>query len=243
MGGGGKYIEAMRNAWLQRWSRDVPSRCAVCGAWPARPLCDGCTARFAVRRHRCRLCALPLDGPSTLCGGCLREPPPLDACFAAVAYAYPWSGLVGRFKFGGEPGWAQVLAERILAVEGVREELACADLVLPMPLAPRRLAERGFNQALLLARRLAPAKADARLLLRLRETGSQTALDRKARRANVRDAFGIEPLRYGELAGRAVVLVDDVMTSGASLHAAANALRQAGAARVAAIVLARTEEL
>jgi ComF family protein len=240
MDGGGKYIEAMRNAWLQRWSRNVPSRCAVCGAWPARPLCDACAARFATPQHRCRLCALPLADAAAVCGGCLREPPPLDACFAAVAYAYPWSGLVGRFKFSGEPGWAQVLAERMLAVAGVREELARADLVLPMPLAPRRLAERGFNQALLLARQLAPARTEALLLLRLRETGSQTALDRKARRANVRDAFGIEPLQYGELAGRSVVLVDDVMTSGASLHAAASALRGAGAARVAAVVLART---
>jgi len=233
----------MRNAWLQRWSRDVPSRCAVCGAWPARPLCDGCAAHFGAQQHRCRLCALPLAGDATVCGGCLREPPPLAACFAAVAYAYPWSGLVGRFKFSGEPGWAQVLAERMVAVAGVREELAHADLVLPMPLAPRRLAERGFNQALLLARQLAPGKTQAQLLLRLRETGSQTALDRKARRANVRDAFAVEPLRMRELGGRAVVLVDDVMTSGASLHAAAAALHQAGVARVSAVVLARTDEI
>jgi ComF family protein len=159
-----------------------------------------------------------------------------------VDYAYPWSGLVGRFKFTAEPGWAQALAERIAAVPGVPGELARADLVLPMPLAPRRLAERGFNQALLLARQLARDKTESQLLLRLRETGSQTSLDRKARRANVRDAFGIQPLRNQELKGRAVVLVDDVMTSGASLHAAAAAVRRAGAMRVSAVVLARTEE-
>jgi ComF family protein len=240
MDGAGQYIEAMRNAWLQRFTRDVPSRCAVCGTWPARPLCDGCVVRFARPVHRCRLCALPLSESAGVCGGCLREPPPLDACFAAVDYAYPWSGLVGRFKFGAEPGWAEALAERMAAVPGVGDELARADLVLPMPLAPRRLAERGFNQALLLARQLAPKGAESQLLLRLRETGSQTALDRKARRANVRDAFGVEPLRADELRGRAVVLVDDVMTSGASLHAAAMAVRRAGARRVSAVVLART---
>jgi ComF family protein len=242
MDGGGKYIEAMRTTWPQRWTQHTPSRCAVCGAWPARPLCDACVVRFAPPRHRCRTCALPLPDGADTCGACLQEPPPLDACYAAVAYAYPWSGLVGRFKFSGEPGWAQALAERMAAVPGVREELARADLVLPVPLAPRRLAERGFNQALLLARQLAGDKTESQLLLRLRETGSQTALDRKARSANVHDAFGVEPLRATELKGRAVVLVDDVMTSGASLHAAAAAVRQAGAARVAAIVLARTEE-
>src|SRR5205085_12353684 len=134
----GKYIEPMRTAWLQRWIPDPPSRCAVCGAWPAQPLCDTCVVRFAAAQHRCRTCALLLPAGADVCGGCLREPPPLDACYAAVAYAYPWSGLVGRFKFSGEPGWAQALAQRMAAVPGVREELERADLVLPLPLAPRR---------------------------------------------------------------------------------------------------------
>jgi ComF family protein len=221
--------------------RDAPSRCAVCGAWPARALCDACIEAFARPQHRCARCALPLPAGQPACGACLRESPPLDACHAAVAYAYPWSSLLARFKFAGEPGWARPLAERMAAVPGVPEELGRADLVLPLPLAPRRLAERGFNQALLLARQLAPDKADAGLLLRLRETGSQATLDRRDRLANVRDAFGVEPLRAGEVRGRAVLLVDDVMTSGASLHAAALALRQAGAQRVAAVVLARTD--
>lgn len=231
----------MPTAWLPRWSRATTSRCAVCGGWPARPLCAACVTRFAGPAHRCRLCALPLPAGQSVCGGCLHEPPPLDACYAAVSYAYPWSGLIARFKFGGEPGWAQALAERITAIPGVPEELRAADLVLPMPLAPRRLAERGFNQALLLGRRLDRRKSEPRLLLRLRETGSQTALDRQARSANVKDAFGVEPLRARELQDRAVLLVDDVMTSGASLHAAARALRQAGARRIAAVVLARTD--
>jgi ComF family protein len=212
----------------------------VCGAWPARPACERCVQRFGQPRHRCVSCALPLPDGVVVCGACVREPPPLDACYAAVPYAYPWSMLLARFKFSGQPGWAQALAERMQATPGVREEIARADLVLPLPLAPIRLAERGFNQALLLARALARAKADSGLLLRLRETGSQTALDRKERRANVRDAFGIEPMRADAVRGKAVLLVDDVMTSGASLHAAAETLRHAGAHRVAAVVLART---
>jgi len=236
-----QYIEAMPLARLLRTLADPPGRCAVCGAWPARPLCGRCEAHFSGERHRCGRCALPLVAGVSTCGACLREPPPLDACFAAVDYAYPWSGLVGRFKFQGQPGWAGTLAARMRGLAGVGEELRRADFVLAMPLAPRRLAERGFNQALLLARQLAGDKLDARLLLRLRETGSQTALDREARQRNVEGAFGVEPLRAQEVRGKAVVLVDDVMTSGSSLHAAARVLRQAGAKRVAAVVLARTE--
>ena len=241
MAGGAEYIDRMLPAWLQRWTPEPPARCAVCGAWPARPVCEGCAAFFGQAVHRCGRCALPLPAGVQTCGSCLREPPPLDACLAAVPYAYPWSGLVARFKFSGQPGWAAVFARRMAAIPGFAEELRQADMVLPVPLAQRRLADRGFNQALLLARALDRGRTDARLLLRLRETGSQTALDRKARQANVGGAFAVDPLRVQELRGAAVLLVDDVMTSGASLHAAARAVREAGARRVAAVVLARTE--
>ena len=242
MGRGAEYIDrTMPPAWMQRWMPPIASRCAICGAWPAQPLCDGCVVRFAQPRHRCALCALPLPDAVAVCGACLREPPPLDACHAGVDYAYPWSGLIARFKFNGEPGWAGALAQRMARAPGVAEELVRADLLLPMPLAQRRLAERGFNQALLLARALARDKVEAQLLLRLRETGAQASLERKAREKNVAGAFGVEPLRALELQGAQVLLVDDVMTSGATLHAAARAVRQAGARRVAAVVLARTE--
>ena len=242
MGRGAEYIDrTMPAERMSRWIPTVTSRCAVCGAWPARPLCDACVVRFAQPCHRCALCALPLPDGVDRCGACLRDPPPLDACFAAVDYGYPWSGLVARFKFNGEPGWAAALAQRMARAPGVAQEVASADVLLPMPLAPRRLGERGFNQALLLAKGLARDKVESQLLLRLRETGSQTALERKAREKNVEDAFGVEPLRSDELRGAKVLLVDDVMTSGASLHAAARAVLRAGAKRVAAVVLARTD--
>jgi ComF family protein len=231
----------MRTAWPVTGFLLAPSRCAVCGAWPAQPLCDACIARFTPAVHRCTLCALELPEAVAVCGACVREPPPLDACFAAVPYAYPWSTLVARLKFQQQPGWGASLGERMRRIPRLADEIDAADLLLPMPLAPRRLAERGFNQALLLARALDARKTEPRLLLRLRETGSQSALDRQARHANVRHAFGVEPLRARELKDRAVLLVDDVMTSGASLHAAAQSVRQAGARRVSAVVLARTE--
>ncbi|MFT4268811.1 MAG: phosphoribosyltransferase family protein, partial [Xenophilus sp.] len=214
--------------------------CALCRAWPARPLCDACTARFAAPAPRCRTCALRVPAGIERCGECLRHPPALDTCLAACDYAWPWPGCIERFKFQGEPGWAGPLAALMLAAPGAAALIAQAERVLPMPLHPRRLRERGFNQALALARRLAPARCDATLLLRLRDTPPQSGLTRARRLRNLRGAFAVEPLRAGLVHGRRILLVDDVMTTGASLAAAAQALREAGAARVDALVLART---
>lgn len=232
----------MRSGWLQGLLAAVPSRCAVCGAWPARPVCDACVARFGAPRLRCLHCALPLAAGQSTCGACLSQPPPLASCHAAVDYAYPWSGLLARFKFQGEPGWAAPLADLMRGVPGLASAVAQADAVVPLPLAPARLAERGFNQALELARRLAPGRTRAQLLVRLRETPAQARLDRAARAANMRGAFAVEPLRQAEVHGRRLLLVDDVMTSGATLHAAALALQAAGALSVSAAVFARTPD-
>lgn len=232
----------MLSTWARGIAARLPSRCEVCRSWPSRPVCPACVARFAQPGPRCGRCALAVPAGVSECGACLREPPPLDACHAALDYAYPWAGLITRFKFHGEPGWAGPLAERMRHCAPLMAALDSAEIVLPLPLARARLAERGFNQALELARRLAPATVDARLLLRTRETAAQAALDRAQRLRNVDNAFAVEPLRAAQVAGRAVALVDDVMTSGASLHAAARALRQAGARSVTAVVLARTPD-
>ena len=225
---------------IARASRHLPAQCAVCHAWPARVVCDACVARFAQPVQRCATCALPVPAGVLRCGACLKEPPPLDACLAAVAYAWPWSGCVTQFKFGGQPGWARTLATMLRSTPWVEPALEQAGHVLPMPLSRERLATRGFNQALLLAKQLAPRATDATLLLRTRHTPPQSALKRAERLRNVQGAFAVEPLRAATLRGQRVVLVDDVMTSGASLHAAALALRQAGAAHVTAVVFART---
>jgi ComF family protein len=212
--------------------------------------------RFAIHRPRCRCCAMALaDGLSDgvqaiteVCMDCIRQPPPLDATLAALDYAYPWSALISAYKFGEQPGWAPFFANLLIKAPGVRqalENLQAADLILPVPLSKERLQTRGFNQAWLLARELArpacsTAGADSSLLLRVKNTRPQTELKREARLANVKGAFQIDPLRAPAVKGRRVVLVDDVMTSGASLFTAAQALRSAGAAHITGIVLART---
>ena len=132
-----------------------------------------------------------------------------------------------------------------MSTPGAEDSIEAADWVLPIPLSAQRLAERGFNQAWELAQALhlqsrSPAALHARLLLRLRHTEAQSRLPRQDRLANVRGAFLVDPLMARQVQGRQVVLIDDVMTSGASLASAAQALRQAGAASVRAIVVART---
>lgn len=198
-------------------------------------------ARFAQPQARCRRCALPVPPGVTQCGRCLGAPPPLDACHAAVTYEFPWSALIVQYKFNGQAGWARSFATLMRSAPWVEPALDEAELVLPMPLSRERLAERGFNQALQLARALAPEKTEASLLLRVRHTAAQTTLDRKDRLANVKGAFAVDPVSRPKVRGRRIVLVDDVMTSGASLFTAAEALRQAGAARITALVMARTD--
>lgn len=231
----------MFRALIQGLSARLPSQCAVCHAWPAQPVCEDCVARFAQPQPRCRTCALPVPAGVLRCGACLRSAPPLDACLAAVPYTFPWGQLITRYKFGASPGWSAALALLLRSAPWVEPALEQADLLLPMPLSRQRLQERGYNQALELARHLAPAKAVPELLLRIRHTPPQSALKRAERLHNVRAAFAVDPLRSAELRDKRVVLLDDVMTSGASLFAAAQTLRQAGAAHITGLVLARTE--
>ena len=231
----------MLQRWTDRLADYLPSQCALCRDWPSRPMCDACVARFAPPQARCLSCALPVPAGVTRCGECLRQPPALDACLAACAYAWPWPDCIARFKFHGDAGLAAPLATLMRSAPWVEPALERCDLVLPMPLAPARLRERGFNQSLQLARRLAPDKTDAHLLLRTRDTPAQSGLTRAERLRNLRGAFAIEPLRASAVRDRRVVLADDVMTTGASLFAAAQVLRDAGAAHITAIVFARTD--
>lgn len=237
----------MWNRWLSGISgrlsgaaRAVPSQCDFCRSWPARRVCDACAERFAQPRHRCATCGLPVPESVRQCGECLVRPPPLSACVAAVDYGYPWSEALTGFKFRADPGWADSLALLLRSTPWAEPLLDAADMVVPVPLAPARLRERGFNQSALLAQALAPGKTESRTLLRRRHAEAQSTLSRAERLRNLQGAFAVDPARAGRLAGKCVVLVDDVMTTGATLYAAAAVLHGAGAREVGALVVART---
>jgi ComF family protein len=149
--------------------------------------------------------------------------------------------LVVDFKFHQRTGWARSFATLMRSVPWVEPALESADWLVPMPLSRQRMQERGFNQTLLLARALEPGKVRADVLLRIRNTPAQSALPRKDRLKSVAGAFAVEPLLHSTVAHKRIVLLDDVMTSGASMAAAARALRSAGAAQVTGLVFARTE--
>ncbi len=166
----------------------------------------------------------------------------MDACLAAVTYQWPWTRCIGQFKFRQDVGLAAALATLLHHVAGVSAAIEAADWVLPLPLSAERLAERGYNPSLLLARQLAPSRCRADLLLRLRHTPPQHTLPRAERLRNVRGAFAVDPLAAATLRGRRLVLLDDVMTTGASVREAAATLRAAGAEHITAVVFARTDD-
>ena len=167
------------------------------------------------------------------------SPPPWQRCLAALPYAPPWSDLISAYKYQGEAGLVRFLALQMQTLEGIQQLVEQADLLLPVPLSAQRLQQRGYNQALLLARALSPLKTLTDALLRLRDTPSQAALPREARLNNLAHAMACNPRYLSTLRGQRVVLVDDVLTTGSTLRACTQALLSAGVSSVNCIVLAR----
>lgn len=207
--------------------RLLPRACLLCGAAARAAVCDGCRADLPwLDGPLCPVCAAPLAAPAPACGACLSAPPAFDATLAPLRYGYPIDGLAVQLKFASRLANADFFAQTMLA--GVRP---AGTLIVPVPISRQRLRERGFNQALEIARPLARALCvplDAASLTRPRETLPQSRLPWRARHGNVRHAFACAR----DLTGETVIVVDDVMTTGATLAAVAQALKDCGAARV-----------
>lgn len=198
------------------------------------PLCPGCLADLPrLATPRCPVCALP-TAMGEICGGCLKHPPAFDSTRAVYRYAYPLDALLQHYKYGQGLHLADFLAGQLAGQITDRP-----DLILPMPLHPRRLQERGYNQAGEIAKRLA-RRLDLPVSLtactRAKDAPPQASLPLKERRKNIRGAFECD----ADLAGKRIALIDDVMTTGASLSELAKTVKQAGAVEVQAWVVART---
>jgi ComF family protein len=223
--------------------RLYPPTCVLCGAWGngALDLCAGCLADLPTNHFSCTRCALPLpaEGPAgTLCGGCQGRPPPFTACHAAFRYEGPLPALVGGAKFSGRMNLLRLLG-KCLAITLHERGAEMPELILPVPLHVSRLRERGYNQALEVARTLGrelSIPVDTGSCVRVLATTPQSGLEQKERRRNVRGAFRL--LR--PVGVKRVAILDDVMTTGSTLSELASVLLKGSVERVDAWAVART---
>lgn len=200
-------------------------------------LCSSCRRDLVRNLTCCRQCARPLPVTLNYCGHCQQYPPAFDRLYAPWRYSFPLDQFIRRWKFGRCHEFAAALAE--LLITGFDQSQYEADMLVPIPLHWRRLLWRGFNQAEVLTATLAQARGVCeapRVLRRVVPTKTQSMLPRAARIANVKEAFCA---RAQDIAGLRIVLIDDVVTSGATMEAAAGALRAAGAKSVRGLALAR----
>ncbi|RZI84545.1 MAG: ComF family protein [Rubrivivax sp.] len=244
---GAQYIDRMptapRPSLFQRWRLPWPGLCLICRQPQWDAICHRCVTAFASPRPRCQRCALPVEGHLAPCRPCDDQPPEFDRAVAAVDYTAPWSELIARFKFNGDLALSRplssLLAERLKALPARSRP----QVIIPTPLSAARLRERGYNQTWHLARRLSgqmgiPALPHA--LRRVKDTARMMSLDADERRRQIRHAFEVAPEHRRALAGRHVAVVDDVLTTGATLNEITLTLQDAGVRSVSVWVLART---
>jgi len=230
-------------SWL-KYIQDIcyPRCCPLCGIGThARDaFCEDCRSSLPFNDHACPRCAIPLpvEAPSgTVCGRCTRKSPSFELTLSPLRYEAPFSHLISELKFRRKLHLVTPLARLMIDCGG--PPIPRPDTMIPVPLHPHRLQERGFNQSLELARVLAhhyELELDWRLCRRVRSTPAQSGLSEKERRNNLRAAFEVT----GKIAGRHLLLLDDVITTGATVSSLSLALLRAGAARIDVWALART---
>jgi ComF family protein len=228
---------AILNYWAKITQRLVPGVCLLCaGRADHANLCNTCRGDLPyLSRERCPRCAAP-SPDRAVCGACLARPPAFERVVAPCAYAYPLDRLVQSLKYSGRLAVAPLIAEVLLAEIPADAEV---DVIVPMPLGPARLRRRGFNQSVEIARLVAKARnlpLNVTACRRVRETAPQSALAWNVRARNVRGAF----VCTGDLAGCSVAVVDDVLTTGATLNELARVLQRSVASSVSGWVAART---
>lgn len=220
-----------------RWR--MPTQCLLCDQWCRDVLCPPCLQQQRPLTERCPRCALA--GGSFVCQGCQQHPPPWQQCMAGVSYTPAWRRLILDCKFHGNPALCAYFSSVLQQQPALCALIHASDFLLPVPLAAGRLKERGFNPSLLMAQALCPTKCAPNALWRLRETAPQSGLNRSQRQTNLTHAFALNPSWAKQLKEKTLVLVDDVMTTGQTLMACAQALQLASPQAIHAVVFARAQ--
>lgn len=219
--------------------------CLLCDESSELPysICVPCESELPWLGHQCETCALPLPAGETSCTSCIWRPPPFTQVIAPWRYDFPLDSLITRFKHQARWPMGRLLGElfAIHLQHRFEEGLLRPDALLPVPLAKKRLRERGYNQAAMLAGwvgKQLDVPVNEHQLLRIKETPAQQGLDARARKRNLNGAFALSNTAW--LEGRHVALVDDVLTTGATADGIARLLLAGGAQRVDVYCLART---
>jgi ComF family protein len=258
-GGPGNVPDSVRSRMLRQpagmsmvnyWSffkrtLTLPSTCLLCQAPAshAQPLCDGCLADLPWNTHACERCALPLPKELLLCGECRPRPPPQQRTVAPLRYVFPVDSLIAGLKYHRQLSHTPLLSQTLLeAIQAADHPLP--QRIIPVPLHARRLAERGYNQSLELARPIARALGlplETRLIQRARHTRAQRTLDAATRQRNLARAFQLDTRRLEQLGHPVhVALVDDVFTTGATVNAIGSLLQRHGVTDIDIWCVART---
>ncbi|NMM27266.1 MAG: ComF family protein [Glaciimonas sp.] len=225
----------------------LPSSCALCGCAASDAICNACLLQYGRRRRqRCRQCASLLnnnEASSPVCGACLKNRPAFDATVVAVDYAAPLDQLVLALKFGSRLALAPLFS--VMLRDAMLEQCDCAlpTLLTAVPLSRQRLAERGFNQSLEIAKPLSRAlgiELFPAAACRLRDTQAQATLRLQQRAKNIQHAFSVPADAIDRIRGQHIGIVDDVITTGETLNELAATLKRFGATRVTNLVFART---
>ncbi len=219
----------------------LPPTCILCAnsGWQGLDLCYSCYTQLAKNSQCCQHCARPLDIPShisPLCGNCLSHPPAFDATYAPFLHQAATRYLITGLKFNADYKNARLLG--LLLAQGLKQNAPHPDYILPVPLHKARYRERGFNQSIEIARTVGKElqiPVDVHSCVRHRDTPHQTRLTAKQRRTNVKNAFTI----IKPITAQHIVIVDDVMTTGSTVHELARLLKKAGVLRVDVWVCAR----
>ena len=227
------------------WSKSNQS-CLICDEATDSPstVCNACELDLPWLTDGCEVCALPLPISGLVCGQCQRSPPAFRQVVAPWTYGFPLDSLISRFKHQGKWPLGHLLASLLgqcLQDRFDNAELARPDRLLAVPMAAKRLRQRGYNQAAMLARWLSRdlgLPVDEQLLLRPHDTIAQQQLDARQRQRNLLKVFALAP--GAQVQGQHLALVDDVLTTGATAHSLARLLIDAGARQVDVYCLART---